>query len=327
MKPLQAAQKKFIDAIPFRAMSCEKVVLEQALGMTLYSDLKAPEDSPPYPRAIVEGFLVNTADTRNASEDAPVSFTVVGDIKPGDGNCPAIATGEALSVATGSIVADGDYSIVRMWEAERSEDKITISRPFPPRFFIEEKGCDIEQGSTVIESGMVLTPAYLGAAASLGLDSLEVVLPPRVTIFSSGDELVPHTAKMRSGEIRDCNSVILSAAVKEAGGIPVFAGIMKDDFTRFVGRAQKALKTSDMLLISGGTAVDGRDFVSDLVRELGELLVDGVPMRSGRPLIMGVADNKPIVCVAGYPPEALRGFEMFGVLAIERLLGRVSKNT
>jgi molybdopterin molybdotransferase len=75
-------------------------------------------------------------------------------------------------------------------------------------------------------------------------------------------------------------------------------------------------------VVSGGTAVGGRDFISDLVKELGDLLVDGVPMRSGRPLIMGVAGGKPVVCVAGHPPEALRGFHLFGVAALDRLLGR-----
>ncbi len=323
--PLLDAQKKFIDAVPFRAMAREKKALEQTLGMTLYTDLKSPENSPSYHRAIVEGFLVNTEDTREASEENPVSFSIVGDVSPGDEFCPGFLSGQAVSVATGSIILEGDYSVVRMWEAKRDGNNITITRPFPPRFFIEEEGCEIKQGSVVIEAGAVLSPAYLGAAASLGLETLEVASPPKVTVFSSGDEVIHHSEEMRPGAIRDCNSVMLSAAVMEAGGVPDFAGIMSDDFDGFVRKARNALKTSDMLLISGGTAVDGRDFISDLIRELGDLLVDGVQMRSGRPLIMGVSDGKPIVCVAGYPPEALRGFELFGVMAIKQLLGRNSK--
>ena len=97
---------------------------------------------------------------------------------------------------------------------------------------------------------------------------------------------------------------------------------MTDDFADFVEAMHMALKNSDMIVISGGTAVGGRDFISDLIREVGELIIDGVPMRSGRPLIMGVSNHKPIVCVAGHPPEALRGFELFGVAAINRILGR-----
>jgi molybdopterin biosynthesis enzyme len=80
-----------------------------------------------------------------------------------------------------------------------------------------------------------------------------------------------------------------------------------------------------MIVISGGTAVGGRDFISDLVKAVGELIIDGVPMRSGRPLIMGRSGKKPIVCVAGHPPEALRGFRLFGAAALDRLQGRAAE--
>ena len=89
----------------------------------------------------------------------------------------------------------------------------------------------------------------------------------------------------------------------------------------FVTAVRAGLASSDMVVISGGTAVGGRDFISDLVRACGDLLIDGVPMRSGRPLIMGMSQDKPLICVAGHPPEALRGFRLFGVAAMNRLLG------
>ncbi|NOY62448.1 MAG: molybdopterin molybdotransferase MoeA [Gammaproteobacteria bacterium] len=322
ISPLVEAQQKFAAAVPFRSVAAQSCVLAQALGRTLYTDLTAPGDSPPYHRAIVEGFVVNTAETQAASEETPVSFAVVGEIKPGDEQCPAIGAGEALRVSTGSILADGPFSVVRMWEANCSGGTFTISRPFPPRFFIEESGCDHKAGDVVLTAGTLLTAADLGVAASLGVEMLGVASQPTVTLFSSGDEVVPHTAALAPGSIRDCNSIMLAAAVTGAGGIAHFGGIMRDDFDAFVSSARQALEQSDMLLISGGTAVGDRDFISDLVSELGELLVDGVPMRSGRPLIMGVAGGKPIICVAGHPPEALRGFNLFGVAAMNRLLGR-----
>ncbi len=320
--PLREAQQKFAAAVPLRAVAAETLTLDQALGRTLCDDLKAPLDSPPYARAIVEGFLVRTEETAGASEEAPVTFRVVGEVNPGDAQCPSVGAGETVQVATGSIVAEGPYSIVRMWEAKRDGDSIAVSRPFAPRFFIEEQGCDVAKGSVVLAAGSVLGAADLGTIASLGLDTVTVAHMPRVTVFSSGNEVISHTETPRPGAILDCNSVMLSAAVRETGGTASFGGIMKDDFDAFVAAARKALAESDMLVISGGTAVGGRDFISDLLREVGELLVDGVPMRSGRPLIMGVADGKPIVCVAGHPPEALRGFRLFGVAAMDRLLGR-----
>ncbi len=320
--PLRAAQERFSEAVPFRAMDAEQCPLQDALGRTLHADFTAPEDAPPYHRAIVEGFLVNAPETGGADEEHPKSFRVTASVRPGDPECPPVGPGEAVEVATGSIVPDGPLAVVRMWEAKRSGDGFTVTRPFPPRFFVEDAGCDHAAGSVVLPAGTVLGPAELGTIATFGVDRVAVARVPRVCLFSSGDEVIPYTEAMRPGAIRDSNAVMLAAAIAGAGGSATFCGIMRDDFDAFAEVAKKALAMSDVMLVSGGTAVGGRDFISDLVKALGELLVDGVPMRSGRPLIMGMADGKPIVCVAGHPPEALRGFALFGVPALDRLLGR-----
>lgn len=320
--PLVAAQQTFAAAVSFRASGEETCPLMESLGRTLYREVVAPTDLPPYHRAIVEGFVVHTEDTAAASDESPVPFTVVGTIKPGDDRCPPLKRGEALEVVTGVVVPDGPYSIVRMWEAKREGDRFTITRPFPPRFFIEDRGCDLKKGSIVVPAGTVIAAQELGTIAALGITQLQVAKRPRVTVFSCGDEVIPYDQALRPGLIRDSNSLMLCAAVTAAGGEAHSAGILRDDFDAFVAAARAALAKSDMLLISGGTAAGGGDFISNVARALGELLVDGVPMRSGRPLIMGIAQGKPIVCVAGHPPEALRGFRLFGVAALNRLLGR-----
>jgi molybdenum cofactor synthesis domain-containing protein len=319
--PLTEAQQRFSEAIPFRSLGSEACPLEQACGRVLAADIKAPTDLPPYNRAIVEGFLIHTADGAGASEDKPVSFRIVGAVLPGDKQCPPFKPGQAVRIATGSLVPDGPYSSVRAWEAKEDGDSFTITRPFPPRFFIEEKGCDLKQGAVALPAGALLDAAAVGTVASLGISSVTVAARPKVTIFASGDEVIPYTQTPAPGAIRDSNSLMLAAAVTGAGAVPVIGGIMRDDFDRFVASIKTALAATDMILVSGGTAVGGRDFISDLVKAVGELVVDGVPMRSGRPLIMGHARGKPIVCVAGHPPEALRGFRLFGVAALNRLTG------
>lgn len=320
--PMVEAQQRFIDAVSSKTVAAETISLSEALGRTLFQDLVANEDSPSYNRAIVEGFIVNSAETQGAAEDNPISFQIVGTVAPGDESCPAFGEGQAIETQTGAVVPDGPVSIVRMWEAERDGDSFTISCPFPPRFFVEDKGCDLQQGSTIIAAGTVINAQHIGTLASLGLDQVEVCARPRVAIYASGNEVIPHTGEMRPGLIRDCNSPMLAAAVAAAGGEPVLKGIKSDDFGAFVADVMATGTSCDMVLISGGTAVNGRDFISDLVNSVGNLVVDGVPMRSGRPLIMGVAGKTPMVCVAGHPPEALRGFNLFGAPALAKLLGQ-----
>jgi len=323
--PLTEAQANFASKLSFRSLAAETVTLTNALNRISYKDIKAPMDSPPYARAIVEGYLVNTPETRRADENSQVQFKINGEIKPGEETAASPAAGEGILVATGSLIPAGDFSIVRMWEADVDDatggTQFSISRAFPPGFFIEAQGCDVEKNHVVVNAGDKITPEIIGTLASLGINKIKVSAIPRVTIFASGDEVLAHTDTFKPGYIFDCNTPMLSAAVQAAGATAIAGGIQSDDFKAFVKTLKTALSNSDMIVIAGGTAVGGRDFISDLLKETGELIQDGVQMRSGRPLIMGITNEKPIVCVAGHPPEALRGFKLFGSLALNHLTG------
>lgn len=322
VSPMIQAQQTFLDAISIRATGNESVELAASRARITCEDIVAPHAMPPYPRAIVEGYFARTEDTAGASDERPVSLTIIGRVKPGDEACPNLKKGEVIEVATGSLVKWGEFSIVRAWEAERDGTVIKVKRKFPPGFFIEEPGCDIQVGQTIVPAGTQLGPKEIGILASFGITKVAVARQPIVAVFSSGDEVVPYTQQARAGQIRDCNGIMLCAAIEEVGGMARFIGIMGDDFDRFVAAVSRELPKVDAIVISGGTAVGGADFISNLIRYLGKICVDGVPMKSGRPLIMGVIGNKPIICLAGHPPEALRGFKLFGAPALAKLLGR-----
>jgi len=160
--PLVDAQQQFVDALSNKTTETEICRLSAALGRTLASDVQAPTDMPPYHRAIVEGWLVNSADTKGADEGSPISFNITGNIIPGDESCPMPGTGKALRVATGSIVVDGPVAIIRPWEGKEDGNTVSITRPFPPRFFIEEQGYDLKQGATAVAAGTVISAAEIG---------------------------------------------------------------------------------------------------------------------------------------------------------------------
>jgi molybdopterin biosynthesis enzyme len=257
--PLTTAQQVFAAAVPFRAVAEESCSLADAVGRTLYHDVIAPTDMPPYHRAIVEGFIVHTQDTASASEENPASFSIAGAIKPGDEQCPQFNQGEAMEVVTGVVVPDGPYSVVRMWEAKREDDRFSITRPFPPRFFIEDQACDLNKGDVVVPAGTVIGAAELGAVAALGITHLQVAGRPQVT----------YDQTLRPGLIRDSNSVMLCAAVGVEGGDAYCGGILRDDFDVVVAAARSALAKTDMLVFSGGTAAGGGDFISNVIKAVG----------------------------------------------------------
>jgi molybdopterin molybdotransferase len=327
--PVQDALARFLSAFPEGPNATERVTLDEALDRAAAESIVATLDSPPYARAIVEGFLVNADDTSTASNDHPLSLSIAGAIRPGDAPPTQIALNTAWEVFTGSAVPAGACGVIRAWDAKRAGQRVTCSSPVQAAANIEAQGCDLTRGTVVVAKGTRIGPDEVSLIAAQGVDTVPVAARPVVGIFGSGNEIIPHTARLTPGAIRDCNTPALSALIRREGGVPKAYGVIRDDFDTFLRAVNAALPHCGMIVIAGGTAVDGREFVRDLVAALGSpgVLVNGVPMRSGKPLIMGVVGQVPIVCVAGHPPEALRGFRLFGAPALARLLGRTASQS
>lgn len=322
--PVEAALAAFLPAFSEGPHTVEQVSLDHVGGRVTAADITANIDSPPYSRSILEGYLVHAAETLHASADRPVRFTVAGVIAPGDVAPAAVSPQTAWEVTTGSAIPDGPLGVLRQWDVTREGHTVTCTRPVEAGGNIEAQGCDLTRGTVVVPKGTRLRPEEIALLAAQGLETIGVSAQPIVGIFGSGNEVIPHTARLTPGAIWDCNTPALTAYVHHEGGIPKPYGILRDDFESFVRSVKAALPYCGMIVIAGGTAVGGRNFIADVVAALGSpgVIVNGVPMKSGKPLIMGVADGVPIVCVAGHPPEALRGFRLFGVPALARLLGR-----
>lgn len=326
-EPWLEALQKFLSAFPVGPLGVERVDLDQASGRILGKDVNARTDNPPYSQALLEGVLVRVRDMAMATVEAPVSLTISGRIEPATATIPPVSSGQCLEVVTGSLIPSGDsepLAVAGFRDIQREGSRISIKRPLSPGDNIEAQGKEMRAGDRLLAAGCLLGAKEIGLLAGQGILSIDVARRPLVAIFSSGNEVLSPKETLRHGYVWDANSYALSAQCQEAGGVPRFYGILRDDFDAFREALQKALLECDMAAISGGTVAGGRNFISDLVRAAGSpgVIVDGVPMRSGRPLIMGVAGQKPIVTVAGYPPEALRGFDLFGRPAVERLLGR-----
>jgi molybdopterin molybdotransferase len=321
--PIAMAAEAFLALVPKGPLGGEAVPLQAALGRVLATDVHAAIDDPPYSRSIMEGYVVLTSDTASASAERPVTLEIAGEIPVGSGEAAGLKPGKALGVTTGSFIPAGEYAVVKGWDVKKNENQIQLTRPLSRHENIEVGGGERKKGSLLLPKGRRIAPADLFLLASQAILQVTVSKRPKVAIFSSGNEVIPPTEPFRVGAIWDCNSYGLSALVEEAGGTPSFKGIVKDDFDLFLKKIKEALQESDMVVISGGTAIGGKDFTVDLVNGAGApgAVVKGVPMRSGKPIVLGVAGTKPVVCVAGHPPEAARGFTLFGRAAVRRLLG------
>ncbi|MEC4677660.1 MAG: molybdopterin molybdotransferase MoeA [Nitrospirota bacterium] len=321
--PISDARRRFLDAVPKAKQGSETISLGEANGRILAKDLSATLDDPPYSRSIMEGFVLCTADVEAASENHPISLEVAGSILVGQCEAKGLAPGHVLQVTTGSFIPEGPYAVVRAWDVQRTDNKIAVSKPAKSHDNIEVQGELRKKGESLFSQGHRITADDIFLLASQGILTVSVAFKPKVALFSSGDEVIPTSEPFRVGAIWDCNAHGLSALIEEAGAEALFQGIAKDDLADFTARLKTALQTTDMAVISGGTAIGGKDFTAALIDAAGApgTVVNGIPMRSGKPIVLGVVDGKPVVCVAGHPPEAARGFRLFAQSVIAQLMG------
>jgi molybdopterin molybdotransferase len=207
---------------------------------------------------------------------------------------------------------------------EVGDGTIEVTRPVAPGDNILEPGDDIAQGSPLFRAGWPLRSQDVGVLAAVGLRSVPVFRLPRVAILSTGDEIVsPETDPVPVGKIRDINTFVLAAQVREAGGLPGLRRVVPDDPEGLAAECRQALTDHDVVLLSGGSSVGARDYTVQVLDRLSgaELLVHGVAIRPGKPTILARLGAKLLWGLPGQPASAMIVFTAFVRPSLLRLQG------
>jgi putative molybdopterin biosynthesis protein len=240
------------------------------------------------------------------------------------GKAPSVEVqpGEAVAIATGGMVPRGADAILMVEHSEVRDQHVLIRRAVTPGSGVAFAGTDIATGETVLRSGTVLTSRETGVLAALGESQVDVWRQPRVTIISTGNEIIAPGEPMRPALVYDSNSQVLADAVRELGGVPHFGGIVRDNVEALRNVLHTALAESDLVLLSGGTSKGQGDLCYRVVEELTDpgIVVHGVALKPGKPLCLAVTNGKPVVVLPGFPTSAIFTFHEF-VAPVIRLLG------
>ena len=311
-------------AATFPRVLHEEVELRHALGRILSVDLGSDIDIPDFARSTMDGFAVQAASTFGATESNPAYLTVKGNVAMGQKPDFPIGPGEAAGIATGGMLPAGSDSVVMIEYVEQLDDTtIEIYQSLAPGRHIIEKGEDIITGKPILLKGTKIRPQELGLLAAAGHQTVKVYKRPVIGIISTGDEIVPVEQFPGDGEIRDVNSYSLAGQVLEAGGEPLPFGIIKDSFADLQQKSLKALESSDMVMISGGSSVGTRDFTIDVLADLPQtrILVHGISISPGKPTILANSGGKPFWGLPGHVVSAMIVFNSVVKPFIEHLGG------
>jgi molybdopterin molybdotransferase len=309
---------------PARRTRTEIVPLHLALRRVPAEPVTAPHPLPGFPRSTVDGYAVRAADTYGVSEGLPGYLTVTGSVRMGAAPEEAVRAGCAVAIPTGGVLPPGADAVVMIeYTAEVMPGTIEVVRPVAPGEGVVRADEDARPGDEIVGSERPLRPQDLGMLAAAGVTSVTVHKKPVVTIFSTGDEVVPaDTPELKPGQVRDATAAGLAALVADAGGEPVFGGIMPDDPGTLETALRDALPSSDVLVISAGSSVGARDETANAVARLGEpgIWCHGLAIKPGKPTLLAECAGVPVIGLPGNPRSALVVFRLIGVPVI-RLVG------
>lgn len=322
--PLEEATGRFFGALgecgALKPMPEEVLPLAHCQGRVTARPVWARASSPHYNAAAMDGVAVRAAETVGATETGPVSLDV---------------GSQAVWVDTGDAMPAGYDAVVIIEHLNRVNDHtIQVMAPVAPWQHVRPLGEDIVATELVLPESHLVRPMDLGACAAAGLTDLPVRQYPRVAIIPTGDELVPVGHPVQPGDVIEFNSLMLAGLVRDWGGQPSVLDLVPDDYPVICDAARQALVGHDLVIINAGSSAGSQDYTAAVVEELGRLLVHGIAIRPGHPVVLGLAravdsvqpnsgqpEYRPIIGLPGYPVSAALTAELLVKPLLEAWLG------
>lgn len=298
-----------------RRLPAEAVPLREAAWRVLATDIIATQDFPPFAAATMDGYAV-------VAEDPSPWREIVGRQTAGTLEDIDVDLGLAAWITTGAPVPRGATAVVPVEATRLMDDHVVIEQEHvSPGQNIRPIGIDIARGSTVLSAGSDIGPAEIGLLAGLGVDPAPVARKPRVSILSTGNELVEPNQEPGPGQIRDSNRFSLLTATIEAGAEVVWVGHGPDDFDALRDALVARIAESDVLITSGGVSMGDLDLIKPLLGELAEVHFRRIAMKPGKPFNFATVGETLIFSLPGNPVSAIVGFEVFLRPALRAMLG------
>ncbi len=313
MQTLEDAQKLLWDRFSNTYTAEETINAREALGRVTSRPVTAALSSPRFHSAAMDGFAVMAEDTFGATDESPITLD--------------IGSGQAIPINTGFPMPEDKNAVVMVEHVLLSDDQQsgTIRAAVYPWQHVRKVGEDIVATELLFPSHHVLAAADLAALLTGGRATVQVRKKPRLAILPTGSELVyldDDNQEIEAGKTIESNSAVLAAMVLEAGGEAEVSPVVKDDYDTLKDSIQQAaFSKADIVVINAGSSAGSADYTLPIIEELGEVLVHGVTIMPGKPTILGIINDKPVIGNPGYPVSAIISFKQFVVPLIYKLQG------
>ncbi len=290
--------------LPFEG---ETVKVIDSLGRITAKAISAKISSPFYHSSAMDGYAVRFTDTFGASERTPQRL-LIGE--------------QAIYVDTGDPLPEGFNAVIMIEEINYvSDNEIEIISPATPWQHVRVIGEDIVATELILPENQKIRAFDIGAMLAGGYTEIKVRRKPEVVIIPTGDEIVEPGSKLEIGNIIEFNSRILGSLIQEWGGKYCRYNIVPDNLEKIKGAILEAVSKSDMVIVNAGSSAGSEDFTAEAIRALGEVILHGVNIKPGKPVILGIVKGKPVLGIPGYPVSAYLTFKLFAKPVILKWLG------
>lgn len=294
----------------------EDLPLLQAVGRPAAADVAAPADVPASDRSAMDGFAVIAADLAGTGE---TTLRSRGRVLAGELDDTALERGECWEVATGARLPRGADAVVPVELTRSEQDAVVVTQAVRTGDHVSRRGEDLRRGDVVVAAGACITPSAVAALASIGVQRIAVRRRPAVLLVPTGDELVPLGEELRPGQVYDSNSVGMQALLEGNGAAVTRTGIVRDDPQALVDGLKG--EAFDLVVTLGGTSVGRHDLVVDVATALGEVLVHGVAIKPGKPVLVARIGTTPLLGLPGFPTSCMFTGHVFAEPMVRRLGG------
>lgn len=315
--------KEILDSVPILRTEEEIVSIEESFNRITSREIISRINVPHFRKSRMDGYAVLAEDTFGAEEDNLINLKLIEVIQAGDIPQNRLGKGQCSYVATGAALPENASGVVMVEFSEKEENEILISKAITPGTHIIEIGHDIKERSVIVKKDTLINLATMGILASVGSKEVRVYKQVIVSLLSTGNEIVSQDVEtLDIGKIYDVNSVVLKKAIENTGVLVKYLGVIKDSYEELKSAVDKALVSSDIVILSGGTSKGEGDLGPQVLEKYNdiEIMVHGVKIKPGKPIIFTKLKNKIIFILPGYPTSALSCFYVF----IDNFLRKIS---
>ena len=294
----------------------EKVQIKQSFGRVCSENIKSKMNIPSFRNSAMDGYAVNISHLKKNN----YILNQAGTSLAGKPYVKELKEKETIRVMTGSLIPQNCDAVIMKEMVQINKSSITFPSTIKKNQNIRFVGEDIKKNDLIIKKGKIINYIDLGILSSIGVNIVKVFAKPIVSFFSTGDELVSITKRLRKGEIYDSNRYLLFGLLSKLPVIIKDMGVVRDNELAISKKLKDCSKISDVIITTGGVSVGDADFIKSALKKVGEINFWKISIKPGRPLAFGKINKTNFFGLPGNPVSAAITFQLFVIPAIEKML-------